>query len=152
MTPEVRADEILVVRGKPPKRKRTGKGDPMAGSELWQLVQHWMNDILLWIGFGTLVGLLAKAIMPGRDQGGPLATLLMGIGGSLTGCGVVSYLWVGHRVSPLSPLGFIAAVGGAFLLLFFHRLLGGYFFREAGTGPSCRSPRRRARAIVRVEE
>ncbi len=124
----------------------------MDGINFAEITRHVANDVLLWIGFGTLVGLLAKAIMPGRDHGGPLATLLMGIGGSLTGCGLVSYLWAGHRVSPLSPLGFIAAVGGAFLLLFFHRLLGGYFFREAGTGVSVRSPRRRPRAIVRVEE
>ena len=38
----------------------------------------WVNDILVWIGFGILVGLLAKAIMPGRDPGGAVTTLLMG--------------------------------------------------------------------------
>ena len=123
----------------------------MDGSNFADVTRHLTNDVLLWVGFGTAVGLLAKAIMPGRDQGGPLATLLMGIGGSLTGCGLLSYVWAGHRVSPLTPLGFIAAVGGAFVLLFFHRLLGGSFFREAGTGPSVRSHRHR-RAIVRVEE
>ncbi|HEY4760243.1 MAG TPA: hypothetical protein VIH42_06665 [Thermoguttaceae bacterium] len=45
-------------------------------------VQQWANTVLVWVGFGTLVGLLAKAIMPGRDPGGAVATLLMGIGGT----------------------------------------------------------------------
>ncbi len=41
------------------------------------------NDVLVWIGFGTVVGLLAKGIMPGRDPGGAIATVLMGIGGTI---------------------------------------------------------------------
>ena len=46
------------------------------------------NEFLTWIGFGTLSGLTAKAIMPGRDPGGAVATLLMGIGGNaITGSG-----------------------------------------------------------------
>ena len=47
-----------------------------------ELVQQWANDILVWVGFGTIVGLLAKAIMPGRDPGGAIATLAMGVGGT----------------------------------------------------------------------
>jgi len=35
-----------------------------------------------WVGFGTIVGLMAKAIMPGRDPGGAVATLSMGVGGT----------------------------------------------------------------------
>jgi uncharacterized membrane protein YeaQ/YmgE (transglycosylase-associated protein family) len=124
----------------------------MEGISLAEVTRHLTNDVLLWIGFGTAVGLLAKAIMPGRDQGGPVATLLIGIGGSLTGCGVLSYVWAGHRVSPLTPLGFVAAVGGAFVLLFFHRLLGGSFFREEGTGTSVRRPRSHRRAVVRLDD
>ena len=124
----------------------------MDGINLADVTGHMAHDVLTWIGFGTLVGLLAKAVMPGRDQGGPLATLLMGIGGSVTGCGILSYIGAGARVSPLSLLGFVAAVGGAFVLLFFHRLLNGTFFREDGTGVPCRSARRPRRAVVRVEE
>ena len=33
--------------------------------ELAPNLQQWANDILVWIGYGTVVGLLAKAIMPG---------------------------------------------------------------------------------------
>ena len=48
-------------------------------------LEAWVNDILVWVGFGTVVGLLAKAIMPGRDPGGALVTLGMGIGGVIIG-------------------------------------------------------------------
>lgn len=97
-------------------------------------VQELANLGLVWVGFGTLVGLLAKAIMPGRDPGGAVATLAMGIVGTIIGCGVVSYFWQGHIVSPISPLGFCVATTGAFILLFFYKLLGGYYFEE-GSGP-----------------
>lgn len=93
-------------------------------------VQLWANDILVWIGFGTLVGLLAKAIMPGRDPGGAIATLAMGIGGTVAGCALLSYFYEGHRVTPISPLGFIVGTAGAFMILFFYRLLGGFWFVE----------------------
>jgi len=107
-------------------------------------VQQWANDILVWIGFGTLVGLLAKAIMPGRDPGGAVATLAMGIGGTVIGCATLSYFYAGHRVTPISLLGLAVATAGAFVLLFFYRLLGGYWFVE-GDLP----PRRRLRRPLR---
>jgi uncharacterized membrane protein YeaQ/YmgE (transglycosylase-associated protein family) len=105
-----------------------------------ELVQQWTNDILVWIGFGTVVGLLAKAIMPGRDPGGAIATLFMGIGGTVIGCGLVSYFTEGVRVTPISPLGLAVATAGAFIILAFYKLLGGYFFVEGEV------PRRRVRA------
>jgi uncharacterized membrane protein YeaQ/YmgE (transglycosylase-associated protein family) len=95
-----------------------------------EVVQQWANDILTWVGFGTIVGLLAKAIMPGRDPGGAIATLAMGIGGSVIGCGVVSYYHEGQRITPISPMGLAVATAGAFIILFFYKLLGGYFFVE----------------------
>ena len=112
--------------------------------------QLWANTVLMWIGFGTVVGLLAKALMPGRDQGGTIATVLMGIGGSVVGLGLLALLWEGHRTSPTSLVGFLVATAGSFLLLFFHRLLQGSYFRELGTGPI--TPKRRRRATVTVNE
>ena len=112
----------------------------------------WVNDILVWIGFGTSVGLLAKAIMPGRDPGGAITTLLMGIGGVIIGCGAYSLFSHGPRITPVSPLGMIVATAGAFTLLFFYRLLGGYWFRE-GDGEivvrESRRPTRRRRSTRR---
>ena len=46
-------------------------------------VAQMANLVLVWIGFGTLVGLLAKAIMPGKDPGGAVATLAMGVAGTV---------------------------------------------------------------------
>ena len=119
----------------------------MADSELMSVVEQSIHELLVWVGFGTLVGLAAKGIMPGRDPGGTVATLLMGIGGSVIGCGLITFFWDGQRITPISPAGFAAATGGAFLLLFFYRLLSGSFFAEVEAGDTFlhRSRRRRRR-------
>ncbi|MBI1247805.1 GlsB/YeaQ/YmgE family stress response membrane protein [bacterium] len=108
------------------------------GEDALQLSNHfeaWANLILAWVGFGTLTGLFAKAIMPGKDPGGPIATLAMGIGGSVIGCGMLSLVFEGYRVSPISPVGFAAATGGAFFILFFFRLLSGNVIDESQPAP-----------------
>lgn len=124
--------------------------------ELSELFSQWANDVLVWVGFGTIVGLVAKGIMPGRDPGGAVATLAMGIGGTVIGCGAVSFFAEGQRITPISPLGFFVGTGGAFIILFFYRLLGGRFFREGDHGipvPKFRLLRRpRARRAHLVEE
>ena len=99
--------------------------------QLMQTVQNLAHDMLTWVGFGTLSGLLAKAIMPGRDPGGTVATLLMGIGGSVIGSGILMVCTDGMRVTPISPLGFVVATAGAFILLASYRIMGGYWFRES---------------------
>ena len=68
--------------------------------------------------------------MPGRDPGGAVATLAVGVGGTVIGCGIVSYFYAGERVTPISPLGLAVATAGAFTLLFFYRLLVGCWFVE----------------------
>ncbi|MGE0607709.1 MAG: GlsB/YeaQ/YmgE family stress response membrane protein [Pirellulales bacterium] len=110
--------------------------------------QQWAHLFLAWVGFGTLAGLLAKAIMPGRDPGGAVATLLMGIGGTVIGLGILALVWRDMHVTPISPIGFVVATAGSFVLLFFYRLLGGRFFTESSdaglhAGTSLRSLRRR---------
>ncbi|MCA9189112.1 MAG: GlsB/YeaQ/YmgE family stress response membrane protein, partial [Planctomycetales bacterium] len=80
--------------------------------------------------FGTVVGLLAKAIMPGRDPGGTVATLAMGIAGAVIGCGTASLFLNGRRIIPISIEGLLVATAGAFTLLFFYRMLSGYWFDE----------------------
>jgi uncharacterized membrane protein YeaQ/YmgE (transglycosylase-associated protein family) len=87
-------------------------------------VRAWFEWALLWVGFGTCVGLLAKALMPGRDPGGPVATLLMGMTGVAIGCGVYALIY-GERISPISSVGLACGTLGAAVLLFFYRLLGG---------------------------
>jgi uncharacterized membrane protein YeaQ/YmgE (transglycosylase-associated protein family) len=88
--------------------------------EMHQLV----NDLLVWIGFGTVVGLTARALMPGRDPAGAITTLLLGVAGSVLGCGCVGFFFETQRLTPTSPLGMIVAVAGAFALLGCYRLYG----------------------------
>lgn len=93
-------------------------------------LQQWGNVFLTWVGFGTIVGLLAKAIMPGRDPGGAIATLAMGIGGTVFGCGSVSFFYREQVVTPISPLGLCVATAGAFLILLIYKLLSGHWMIE----------------------
>jgi len=118
--------------------------------ELPPEAQRWVNDVLVWIGFGTLVGLLAKAIMPGRDPGGAVATIMMGILGSIIGCGTLLFFGAGTRVTPISPIGLLVATTGAFVLLSFYRVMAGQWFRDAAR-PTLRR-RVRAPKYAEVEQ
>ena len=127
----------------------------MMDLQLTETAQHWANDFLVWVGFGTMVGLMAKAIMPGRDPGGAVATLAMGVGGTVIGCASLMYFSNGQRVTPISPLGFFVATAGAFALLFFYRLLGGRFFMEGDRPTQLRAPnysRRRYSPSTRIDD
>lgn len=104
--------------------------DTAQGVMLNDSARQLVNDVLCWIGFGTVIGLLAKGIMPGRDPGGAIATVLMGVGGTIMGCGIVSYFTDGERIVPVSPLGMLVGVGGTLIILFFYKLLGGHYFLE----------------------
>lgn len=103
----------------------------MVDAQFAEILSQSANELLVWVGFGTLVGLAAKALMPGRDPGGTVATVMMGIAGCVIGCGVLLFFRDGARVTPVSPLGFVAGTAGAFVLLFFYRLLAGSFFAES---------------------
>jgi uncharacterized membrane protein YeaQ/YmgE (transglycosylase-associated protein family) len=71
---------------------------------------------LLWtIVVGFLVGLVARAVMPGRQALGIIATTLVGIGGSLL-AGYAGQALGFYRVG--EPVGFIASVIGALVILF----------------------------------
>ena len=97
----------------------------MAELDLTQQLQYMAHLGLEWVGFGTLAGLTAKAIMPGRDPGGTLTTLLMGIFGSVVGGGTLALWMPTYRVTPISLLGFIFATVGALIILGFYRLFVG---------------------------
>ena len=92
-----------------------------------------MIAIIGWIIFGLIAGLIAKAIMPGRDPGGVIITILLGIAGSLIG-GFIGQALFGHGraindSSDLSQPGFlmslVLAVIGAIVLLALYRLIKG---------------------------
>ncbi|HLN80613.1 MAG TPA: GlsB/YeaQ/YmgE family stress response membrane protein [Thermoanaerobaculia bacterium] len=75
--------------------------------------------IIGWILFGLVVGVIAKLIMPGKDPGGFIVTILIGIVGALLG-GFLGRLL--NLYEPGQPAGFIGATLGAILLLWIYRL------------------------------
>ena len=74
--------------------------------------------VLGWILFGLIVGVLAKLIMPGRDPGGVIITILLGVAGAFLGG------WIGHALGWYSAgegPGIIMSVIGAVILLAIYR-------------------------------
>ena len=80
-----------------------------------------MMSFILWLVFGLIIGIIAKFLMPGRDPGGFIVTILIGIVGSYLGGGI-SYLLLGAR-DPYAPSGWIMSILGAIVLLFVYRLI-----------------------------
>ena len=78
--------------------------------------------ILGWIFFGLVVGVVGKFLMPGRDPGGWVITILLGIGGALIG-GFVGQSLGFYREG--ESAGFIMAVIGSILLLAIYRMFVG---------------------------
>ena len=77
-------------------------------------------SFLGWIVVGAIAGVLAKTIMPGKDPGGCIVTILLGIGGALLAGFIGNSLgWYTQGQAG----GFIAATLGAILILFIYRLL-----------------------------
>jgi uncharacterized membrane protein YeaQ/YmgE (transglycosylase-associated protein family) len=74
--------------------------------------------ILLLALIGLAVGAVAKILMPGKDPGGWLVTILLGIAGSWVGGFLASALGLRGNAA-----GFIAAVLGAMLLLVIYRMV-----------------------------
>ena len=71
-----------------------------------------------WIIFGLIVGIVGKFLMPGRDPGGVIVTILLGIAGALLG-GFVGRALGFYQEG--EPAGFIMAVIGAIILLAIYR-------------------------------
>jgi uncharacterized membrane protein YeaQ/YmgE (transglycosylase-associated protein family) len=115
-------------------------------------IEQGIHELLVWVGFGTLVGLTAKALMPGRDPGGTVATLVLGIVGCVVGCGTLLFFKPEAKVSPISPLGFLCATLGGFLLLLIYRILSGSIFVETEAGDGWLHKLRRRRRSQRLAD
>jgi uncharacterized membrane protein YeaQ/YmgE (transglycosylase-associated protein family) len=77
-------------------------------------------SFLYLVLIGLLVGIVAKFLVPGRDPGGFIITILLGIGGSvLAGYIGRSAGWYAEG----EPVGFLAALIGAIILLLLYRML-----------------------------
>lgn len=77
---------------------------------------------IAWIIIGAIAGAIAKAIVPGRDAGGCIVTIILGIAGAVLAG------WLGHQLGwyqNSQGAGFIAAIIGAIIILAIWRLVAG---------------------------
>jgi uncharacterized membrane protein YeaQ/YmgE (transglycosylase-associated protein family) len=75
---------------------------------------------IAWIIIGGLAGAVAKLLMPGKDPGGCIVTVLLGI------CGALLAGFLGQAMgldSAMNGAGFIGAIVGAFVILLIYRLV-----------------------------
>ena len=78
-----------------------------------------MFGVLGWILFGLVVGVIAKLVMPGRDPGGAILTILLGIVGAVLGG------FLGRALGfygPNEPAGFLMSLLGAVAVLAIYRM------------------------------
>lgn len=116
-------------------RFSTNGGTSLASARWHRCHEDWLNGnkknrealmesygIIGWIVIGGLAGAIAKLLMPGKDPGGCIITVLLGIAGALVAG------WIGHAVGWYETgegAGFIAAIVGAFILLAIYRIIAG---------------------------
>ncbi|WP_335932709.1 GlsB/YeaQ/YmgE family stress response membrane protein [Streptomyces sp. PTD5-9] len=82
--------------------------------------------IIAWAVIGLLAGAIAKALMPGKDPGGCLITMLIGIAGGLLGGWLGKVIFGVHSINGFFHLStWIAAVVGSVIVLALYRLLTG---------------------------
>jgi uncharacterized membrane protein YeaQ/YmgE (transglycosylase-associated protein family) len=78
--------------------------------------------ILSWICLGLIAGAIAKLIMPGKDPGGCIVTILIGIAGAIVGGFLGSLIGLG-KVEAFDLRGIVIATIGSIVLLIVYRLL-----------------------------
>ena len=77
-------------------------------------------EILSWIVFGLVIGIIAKVLMPGRDPGGFIVTTLLGVAGAMVGG------FVGRAMGVYGDgqtAGWLMSIMGAILLLALYRMM-----------------------------
>jgi len=88
-----------------------------------------MRDVIGWIIFGLIAGLLARWLMPGKDPGGCIVTVLLGIAGAVVGGFVARVLGLATSSISLGDRNFFLqlafAVIGAIIILAVYRMLAG---------------------------
>jgi uncharacterized membrane protein YeaQ/YmgE (transglycosylase-associated protein family) len=93
-----------------------------------------MLTIIGWIILGLIAGAIAKAIMPGKDPGGAIVTILIGIAGAVIGGFIGRALGYGGRgdegiSEPGMIMSLVLAIVGAIILLAVYRLIKGRSMR-----------------------
>ena len=82
-----------------------------------------MLNILSWIIVGLIAGALARLIMPGRDPMGIVATIVLGIIGSLLGGFVSMAIWRNNNTSVFQGSGLLLSILGAIVVLWIWRMV-----------------------------
>jgi uncharacterized membrane protein YeaQ/YmgE (transglycosylase-associated protein family) len=91
-------------------------------------IQLWFNTVLIWIGFGTLAGLTAQALLPKGKPDGLYGLLIIGVCGSCVGVFLVDIISKYANIdeftglNPIGPVGFVVSVIISLVLLVFYRL------------------------------
>jgi uncharacterized membrane protein YeaQ/YmgE (transglycosylase-associated protein family) len=80
-----------------------------------------MMSFIWWLIIGLIAGALARLIMPGRDPMGIIATILLGIVGSVIG-GLVSWAIWGSDNGRFQPAGLLLSIIGAIIVLWIWRM------------------------------
>ncbi|HET6974006.1 MAG TPA: GlsB/YeaQ/YmgE family stress response membrane protein [Pyrinomonadaceae bacterium] len=83
-----------------------------------------MMNFIWWLIIGLIAGALARLIMPGRDAMGIIATIILGIVGSLVG-GLVSMAIWGNNTAGFQPAGLLLSILGAIIVLWIYRMVKG---------------------------
>lgn len=81
--------------------------------------------LIAWVVLGLIAGAIAKMLMPGRDPGGCIVTILIGIVGALLGGFLSTALGFGGLTGDLDWRSLVIAVLGSFVLLALWRLIRG---------------------------
>ncbi|WP_236244419.1 GlsB/YeaQ/YmgE family stress response membrane protein [Streptomyces sp. CC210A] len=82
--------------------------------------------VIAWILIGLLAGLIAKALMPGRDPGGVILTMLLGVAGGLLGGWLGKVLFGVDSIDGFFDLStWVAAIAGSVILLVLYRFFSG---------------------------
>ncbi len=81
--------------------------------------------IISWVVFGLIAGVVAKLLMPGRDPGGCIITMLLGIAGAFVGGFLYEQFTGNAQYTQFDPGSLVTAILGAMLLLFVYRLVVG---------------------------
>jgi len=99
--------------------------------ELSAVAQSWVNLVLLWVGFGTVVGYVATMFLPTGSPSGFFGNVVIGIIGSCAGPVLFVYLMKPQQFYPMSPIGFAVAIFASIILLILYR---GFLFFAGMSG------------------
>lgn len=89
--------------------------------ELSAAAQAWVHLILVWVGFGAIVGFAAVMFLPAGSPSGLFGNLVIGVTGSCVGPVAFVLFVKPQQFHPMSPVGFAVAIFASIVLLILYR-------------------------------